>query len=601
MATIADLLIKVKADTDKATKDLDNVGKKGSSSLQRVGKVAKFAAAGLGTAAGIGLAWAAKTGFQEFQDGQKVAAQTNAVLKSTGGAAGVTADHISDLAGALLKKSGMDDEAIQSGENLLLTFTNIRNEAGKGNDIFDQTTKTMVDMSVALGQDTKSSAIQLGKALNDPIKGVTALQRVGVSFTQAQKDQIKALVESGNTLGAQKLILRELNKEFGGSAEAAGKTLPGAISIARESLNNWLGEMVGKAIPIISNMVSWLRDHWPEIQAAFKRFWGDVKPILDNLAELAAAVVGVIRDHWGTIKPLLMGVLKVFEDVAKNIATALKLVTALLRGDWSQAWQQAKNLVLGIFKQIKDEITVEVKIMATLLRGVGNAMKNALLGALAGIGGKAWDVINNIGSVIASVPGTIKNWGAGVGSKIVGGILGALDGIGGKAWNLITQIGERERRGLSTIAGWGADIGGALVGGIVNGLKSLGSKIVSLIKAAVNSVIDRINSALVVSAHIKVFGKKVGFTLDPPDIPHLAKGVRNFGGGLALVGEHGPELTNLPGGSTVHTAAETKRMLGGNDGPDGDIVLVLDGEVLGRVARKELTRTGRRNVGLSFT
>jgi phage-related minor tail protein len=92
-----------------------------------------------------------------------------------------------DLATAISNKTGIDDEAIQSGENLLLTFTNIRNETGKGNDVFNQATQTITDMSVALGQDMKSSAIQVGKALNDPIKGVTALQRVGVSFTAAQK------------------------------------------------------------------------------------------------------------------------------------------------------------------------------------------------------------------------------------------------------------------------------------------------------------------------------------------------------------------------------------------------------------------------------
>jgi acid phosphatase family membrane protein YuiD len=86
-----------------------------------------------------------------------VAAQTAAVLKSTGGEANVTAKHVSNLATAISRKTGIDDEAIQSGENLLLTFTKIRNEAGKGNDVFDQATRITNDMSVALGQDLKSS------------------------------------------------------------------------------------------------------------------------------------------------------------------------------------------------------------------------------------------------------------------------------------------------------------------------------------------------------------------------------------------------------------------------------------------------------------
>ena len=160
-------------------------------------------------------------------EAQKVAAQTNAVLKSTGKAAHVSAKQVEDMAESLMTMSGVDDELIQQGENLLLTFKNIRNETGRGNDIFDQATKAMLDMSVALGQDATSSAIQLGKALNDPVKGVTALRRVGVSFTAAQIKQIKTLVATGKTLQAQKLILRELNQEFGGSREGSRRNPAG--------------------------------------------------------------------------------------------------------------------------------------------------------------------------------------------------------------------------------------------------------------------------------------------------------------------------------------------------------------------------------------
>jgi phage-related protein len=215
-----------------------------------------------------GLGVAAKAGFDEFSQGQKVAAQTNAVLKSTGGVANVSAGQVNTLATSLMKKSGTDDEAIASGENLLLTFTKVRNETGKGNKIFDQATRTMLDMSTALGQDTKQSAKQLGKALQDPIKGVGALRRVGVSFTEAQKDQIKTLVDSGNQMGAQKVILKELNTEFGGSAEAAGKTFGGQVKIAKEELSNFAGELVGSAMPaletlfgILSNVTKAMEEH----------------------------------------------------------------------------------------------------------------------------------------------------------------------------------------------------------------------------------------------------------------------------------------------------------------------------------------------------
>jgi hypothetical protein len=98
-------------------------------------------------------------------------------------------------------------ESIQSGENLLLTFRSLKNGVGEGNDVFNQATVALVDMARALGKDPQDAAIQLGKALNDPITGMTALRRVGVSFTQDQQKLIKTLAESGDIMGAQKVIL----------------------------------------------------------------------------------------------------------------------------------------------------------------------------------------------------------------------------------------------------------------------------------------------------------------------------------------------------------------------------------------------------------
>src|SRR5262245_45485266 len=168
----------------------------------------------VGGLAAIGAA--AAVSFKQFEDAQKVTAQTGAVLESTGHAANVTAKDVQNLATALMNKTASEDETIRSGENLHLTFRNIRNEVGARNDIFNQATVAITDMSVAMGQDMKSSAIQLGKALNDPITGMTALRRVGVQFTEEQTKQIEQFVKHNNLLGAQKVILEELSAEFGG-------------------------------------------------------------------------------------------------------------------------------------------------------------------------------------------------------------------------------------------------------------------------------------------------------------------------------------------------------------------------------------------------
>lgn len=233
-----------------------------------------------------------------------LAAQTEAAIKSTGGAAGVTKKHIINYANSIEKLTGVEMESVQAGQNLLLTFTNIKNGVGKGNDIFDQATKSVVDMSKALGQDTASSAIQLGKALNDPIRGVTALQRVGVSFTQGQKDQIKAMVEAGDVMGAQKLILKELNTEFGGSAEAWGNTLPGQIAKAKNAFGDIAEVLVSALIPHIKTLARWIVD---------------LKDRFDKLSPKARKIVGILIAITAAAGPLLW--------ILGGIATALTAIS----------------------------------------------------------------------------------------------------------------------------------------------------------------------------------------------------------------------------------------------------------------------------------
>ena len=234
------LALLISADVKGATRGLSEVGKASKQHLgdaeKRVDKMGQTFSKVGGVMLGVGAAGA--VGLFKLagaaEEARKVTRQTDAVLKSMGDQANVTASEVGKLAGAISAKTGIDHKAIQSSENLLLTFGNLRNEVGEGNDIFTRATKLTTDMSVSLGQDLKSSAIQLGKALNDPIKGITALSRVGVSFTQQQKDQVKALVDSGDALEAQKLILTEVERQFKGSAEAQ------ATAIGRSSSPRWV-------------------------------------------------------------------------------------------------------------------------------------------------------------------------------------------------------------------------------------------------------------------------------------------------------------------------------------------------------------------------
>lgn len=160
---------------------------------------------------------------------------TEQVIKETGGAANVTGEDVAELSRRLSALTGVEDELVQEGANVLLTFKNISNEVGAGNDIFDRTAELMLDVSSIMNTDAKGAAIQLGKALNDPVANMGALSRSGLTFTAQQKDQIKTLAESGQLLEAQKIILSELESQLGGTAAASAD--------ASDKISNAFGEI----------------------------------------------------------------------------------------------------------------------------------------------------------------------------------------------------------------------------------------------------------------------------------------------------------------------------------------------------------------------
>jgi hypothetical protein len=201
---------------------------------------------------------------------ERITAQTESVLKSTGTTANGTAKDIANLAGSLENLTATEAETIQEGANLLLTFKNIQNQAGAGNDIFNQTTAAMVDVARAMGTSASTEAIRLGKALNDPIKGISALSRVGIQFTEDQKAQIKALQQSGDLMGAQKIILAELQSQFGGSGAAYAKTFSGQLELMGHELGTIGEEATMAVMPALQGMVGQLRELIPVIGPQLK-------------------------------------------------------------------------------------------------------------------------------------------------------------------------------------------------------------------------------------------------------------------------------------------------------------------------------------------
>jgi hypothetical protein len=278
---------------NKATFGLRTFDKAATNTLKNVGKLAAGVAVAAG-AIGFKLASAA-------YESQKVMAQTEAIIKATGGAANVTATQVSNLSKTLSTQIGIDDELIQKSANLLLTFKQVQNQVGENNSIFDRAVIAAQDLGNVFGS-ADAAAMQLGKALSDPVKGITALRRAGINFTEQQKEQIKTLVESGDILGAQKLILAEVESQVGGTA-AATATGFDRMRVAMENVAEEFGAIlipyiekfanyvINKVVPYLSNLADVIGEKG--LGAGIKMLAGDFIDLTTNMGTFGNVVLGL--------------------------------------------------------------------------------------------------------------------------------------------------------------------------------------------------------------------------------------------------------------------------------------------------------------------
>jgi hypothetical protein len=354
----------------------------------------------------IGLGALSVKAFTEQED---AIAKMESVLRSTGGVAGVTSKHITDLASSLQETTTFADEVTVNGAALLLTFKQVRNEFGAGNDVFDRTIKAGQDMSMVLGKDLNSSMMMLGKALNDPEKGLAKLSRAGVQFTREQERQIKVLARSGDVLGAQKIMLAELESQFGGAAEAMAKTAGGRLKAAMNQLGE-AGEAIGAEIaPVLATVATSVAN----LVKKFGDLPGPVRTIVVALGALAAATGPVI---WGT------GIM------LTNLATIgkTKLGTAIIDGFNSlrtaiaNAVTQAGSLRAAIAQRLTPALVAGTAGVAALVVGFtllvqklnesNEAAARAKFGDIAGNAEKAMIAVTTLGKE-GEFKGGLKNLG----------------------------------------------------------------------------------------------------------------------------------------------------------------------------------------------
>jgi len=203
---------------DKAIKEfksLEGASKKAQFALKKAALPAIAALGALSVAAGGAL----KAG--------EAAATANARIEQINesmGLFGAETDKVNKklikYAETVARQTGVDQNSIKMTQAKLLTFGELAKSADEIGGAFDRATKAAIDMAAAGFGEASANAVQLGKALNDPIKGIAALAKSGVTFTEQEKEKIKVLVESGKLLEAQNMVLAAIEKQVGGTAEA---------------------------------------------------------------------------------------------------------------------------------------------------------------------------------------------------------------------------------------------------------------------------------------------------------------------------------------------------------------------------------------------
>lgn len=525
--------------------------------LARATSGSKMFAAGLAV---VGAAAAVAGGFavKSFIESENSLAQLDARLRSTGGAAGVTREAAIGLASSLQQVTTFSDEAILGSENLLLTFTNI------GKDVFPQATQAALDLSVAFGKDLESSTILVGKALQDPIQGVSALRRVGVQLTDQQMQMIQTMMDVGDIAGAQRIILEELAKETGGSAVAAASTFGGQLKQLWNRLDEGLEVVGGVIANAIKPLVQAFLDFTKE-GGAFSTIVDTTVSALDKLAPLLPFIAGGIigglvpafiawgaaawtaaAGVWAAMVPLLpfiaigaavVGVLWLLWPVLKKVGLAvwefIKPAFDAFVSVLAKVWSFIASVIVPIFVSLWNTIKLAfASIMAAiqpimpLLKTIGMIIMVALVAPLIIAAAVIAIVVTAVGLLVAGIVWVISKL-----FELAAAIIGFLMPGIKMLWDIVSTVFSAIWSVISTVF----ESIKKTVTVVMNFIKAYIQQSVSNILAAwqtIRAVYDTVVG--VFSAVLGFIGGVVGrmFGLGKDIIQGMVNGIRSMAGAI---------------------------------------------------------------------
>lgn len=430
-------------DLERAFGRASNSARRFDRQMSTVGRAAAGLAKGFAVAA-AGVTAIAVVGARELQEQAKVTAQTEVVLRNVGKASQLTAKQVEGLASALQASTGAADDEVQAASNVILRFGLITKTGKAAEGQLREMTTTALDLSMATGRDLTASAQALGRALASPEKAAGALRRAGIVLTEQQREQIKAMTESGNVAGAQAMVLGLVQQRVKGSAQAFGNTLPGQIERAKRSFEDLSENTLAALAPALSKIVPVLVKAIQGIAPVIARVGSVVADLANELIsnpafrEFAATVrdlivraVDLLAGAFRALAPLVIAVLAPIATLAAALSRSRVAMTALTAALAAFVALKATAYISGMVSAFRTlaitqtaatgmrALTTATSALATGMRGVSAQSVGLAPGLTAAAGG-----VTRFGVAANAAKGIVPGLG-----RAISGALGGPVGI----------------------------------------------------------------------------------------------------------------------------------------------------------------------------
>jgi hypothetical protein len=422
--------------------------------LETVGQKASFAIRKAAIPAALAIGALAAAGKKALSAGEEVNSANNRILQinTSMGLFGKETENVTNRINKLAEAQGVElgisNLTIKATQAKLLTFKNLAKSADTVGGAFDRANKAALDMAAAGFGSAEGNAVQLGKALENPIKGIAALAKSGVTFTEQEKEKIKTLVESNKMLEAQDLVLKAIEAQVGGTAKATAddtKRMQEGFAQFQQSLGLGLLPVLEAITPILLGMASRAKDN-PE---TFKILAAAIGAIAISILAINAAMA------LNPISAIAIGV----------VALVAGLVLAYKR------FEKFRNIVDLVFDGIKVGFDLVVAYLKTLA-GIYKAIFNGIA--------SAWN--NTIGKVSFEIPDWVPKIG-GKGFSVPNIPMLAQGGIvTGPTLALIGEAGPEAVIPLDRMGGMGGGINITVNASLVSTPDQIGAQIVEAIQ-----------------------------------------------------------------------------------------------------------------------